>query len=68
MSLVNKEATFGQWLNRIYPGWKRYTERVGGVKVKPCRHRRRQTPDARLNFTGRPQPFGNTQMNRNGSI
>ena len=39
-------------------------ERVGGVKEKPWSFRRRQTPDG--DGTGRPQPYGNTQTNRNG--
>ena len=35
LSLVNKEAAFGQWLNRVNPGRKskqRCTKRVGGVR------------------------------------
>ena len=59
--LVNKKAAFGQWLNRIKPGWKRCRESRQSQE-KPCSHPQETDTSTRAcwNFAGRSQPRSDT--------
>ena len=66
--LVDERICFSQWLSRIEQGGSSKEiekERVGRVEVKPCSLCQIQRLQK---FAGKPQPHGNTQINKNRLI
>ena len=58
--LMNKEAAFSQWLNKIQSGWKRYVQTVEGIRKTPGRYHvasrgeRRELPAGTLPVSHKP--------------
>ena len=66
LPLVSKEVVSANGL--VKPGRKseqRYREKVGGVKEMSSSCCSRKTPASSQNLTIRPQPCGDSQINRN---